>query len=625
MGTYNTKANKDVRYTGRDFNSLKTNLIEFAKNYFPSTVKDFTEASPSTMFIEMAAYVGDVLSYYTDYALKETMLHRAQEKANVYAIAQAFGYKPNISSPATANLTVYCLIPSTGTGTTIEPDWDYAPRIERGMVTETAVSMQFTTTKAVDFGFSSSYDPTEVSVYNTNATTGRPEQYLLTKTVTALSGLRKLESISVGASKEYSTFLLNQKDVQSIESVTDSDGSNWLEVPYLAQETVFDETVNSVANDPTLSQDKDQVPYILKLKTSKRRFITRVTAENKLELRFGAGISNSPDESFIPNPENVGSNLPGSVTNLDKSFDPSNFLYTNTYGQAPGNTTLLITYKKGYGLDANVGTSEINTVASKTVSYDTGATLISGTKETVNSSITCTNLEAATGGTTGEDLEAVRNNALAHYATQNRVVTREDYIVRTLGIPSRFGTVAKAYVASDEQLTEQGASLKNPLAINLYTLTYDRDKRLTTLSAAAKENLKTYLSQYRMLTDAVNIKDGYIVNIGIDFAITVTPGHNSNVVLLRTIDALKAKLNIDKLSFNTPIYEKDLYVCIADILGVQSVLEVIVKNLYGGSYSPHRYNIKQGTYNSVIYPSLDPSVFEIKYPDTDIQGKVISY
>jgi len=625
MPTYNTKANKDVRYTGRDFNSLKVNLIEFAKNYFPNTVKDFTEASPSTMFIEMAAYVGDVLSYYTDYALKETMLHRAQEKANVYAIAQAFGYKPNITSPANVNLTVYCLIPSTGTGAEMRPDWDYAPRIERGMVATTDIGMQFTTTRAVDFGFSSSVDYTEVEVYNTNDTTGRPEQYLLTKEVPALSGLRKIESISIGSSKEYSTFLLNAKDVQSIESVTDSDGNDWVEVPYLAQETVFDEVVNTVANDPTLSQDKKQVPYILKLKTVKRRFITRVTEDDKLELRFGAGISTSPDESFLPNPDNVGSNLPGSVTNLDKSFDPSNFLYTNTYGQAPGNTTLLVTYIQGYGLRANIGESEITSIESKTVSYDTEVTLISGTKASVQASISCVNLEAATGGTGGEDIEAVRNNALAHYATQNRVVTREDYIVRTLGIPSRFGTVSKAYVASDEQLTEEGDVIQNPLAINLYTLTYDKDKQLTTLSHAAKENLRTYLEQYRMLTDAVNIKDGYIVNIGIDFAITVTPGHNSNVVLLRVIDALKAKLHIDNLSFKTSIYEKDLYLCIADILGVQSVIEVKVKNLYGGNYSPHRYNIKQGTYNSVIYPSLDPSVFEIKYPDTDIQGKVISY
>ena len=625
MATYSTKANKDVRYTGRDFNSLKTNLIEFAKNYFPSTVKDFTEASPSTMFIEMAAYVGDVLSYYTDYALKETMLHRAQEKSNIYSIAQAFGYKPNICSPATTKLTVYCLIPRTGTGTSVKPDWDYAPRIERGMVVETVTGMQFTTTKAVDYSFSSSVDPTQVTVYNTNATTGRPEQYLLTKTVPVMSGQRKIKDIPVGGSKEYATFLLDDTKVQTIESVIDSDGNEWLEVPYLAQETVFDETVNSVANDPTLSEDVNEVPYILKLKTAKRRFITRITSEDKIELKFGAGISNDPDESFIPNPENVGSNLPGSVSSLDKSFDPANFLYTDTYGQAPSNTTLTVTYTQGYGLDANIGNSEITTITNKTVSYDASATLVTGTKTGVTDSITCTNLDAATGGTAQEDVESVRNNALAHYATQNRVVTKEDYIVRTLGMPSRFGTVAKAFVASDEQLTEDGKPLSNPLAINLYTLTYDKSKNLTTLSNAAKENLRTYLSQYRLLTDAVNIKDGYIVNIGIDFAITVTPGHNSNVVLIRAIDALKNKLHIDKISFHTPIYEKDLYICLADVMGVQSVIDVKVKNLYGGDYSSHRYNIEQGTYNSVIYPSLDPSVFEIKYPDKDIQGKVITY
>ena len=619
------KSKKDIRYTGRDFGALKNNLVEFAKNYFPNTVKDFTEASPSTMFIEMAAYVGDVLSYYTDYAMKETMLNRAQEKQNVYAIAQAFGYKPKIATPATVNLTVYCLIPSTGTGVDTRPDWDYAPRIERGMVVSTNGGTKFKTTSDVDFAFSSSVDPTTTTVYDTNASTGRPEQYLLTKTVSALSGAPKTKDISVGAAREYAKFLLDDVKVQSIDSVVDADGNEWLEVPFLAQETIFDETVNHVANDPLLAVDKNDAPFILKLKTTNRRFITRVTDEDKLEMRFGAGISTDPDESFIPNPENVGSSLPGSTTQLDKSFDPANFLYTDTYGQSPSNTTLTVSYTTGYGLESNVPVNTITTIDSKTVSFDPTATLITGTKNTTTNSIIVDNLEPATGGAGSENLENVRNNALAYHATQNRIVTREDYIVRALGMPSKFGSVQKVFVASDEQLTEEGKPLKNPLAVNLYCLTYDQNKHLTTLSPAAKQNLRTYLSQYRMLTDACNIKDGFIVNIGINFSITVTPGYNSNEVLLKAIDAVKQHMAIDNITFTSPIYLKDILIVLAEVQGVQSVTDLDIINKYGGEYSKYKYNLDLAEHNNTIYPSLDPSVFEIKYPNKDIQGKVVQY
>ena len=623
---YNDSNNvRDVRYTHKDFSGIKNNLIEYAKNYFPSTVKDFTEASPSTMFIEMASYVGDVLSYYTDYAMKETMLLRATEKKNIYSIAQAFGYKPKLASPATAKIQVHCLIPATGTGADIRPDFDYAPRLETGMSLSTTTGTKFKTVKEVNFNFSSSVDPTDITVYNTNSTTGRPEYYLFTKSVNALSGNQKITTISVGSAKEYPTFVVNDKNIQSIDSMTDSDGMPWTEVPFLAQSTVFDESINDVANDPTRVVGAKDSPYILRLRTTKRRFITRITPDDKIELRFGSGITGEEDEVIIPNPENIGSTLPGGISNLDKSFDPSNFLYSDTYGQSPSNTTLTINYTVGYGLAANVSNNSIKNILSKTVVFDRTKTLVKGLRNIVESSIAVLNPEAATGGMGAEALENVRQNALGYYATQNRMVTREDYIVRALSMPSKFGTVAKAYVASDEQMLAEQISVANPLAVNMYVLTYNANKQLTTLPTAAKENLRTYLSQYRMLTDAINIKDGYIVNIGIDFAITVLPGNNSNAVLFRCIKALQVKYAVDNLSFSSALYKTDIYLCLANITGVQSVTDVKVSNLFTSEYSAHRYNLDEATYQDVIYPSLDPSVFEIKYPAKDIKGKVVTY
>ena len=623
---YNNSNNvRDVRYTHKDFSGFKTNLIEFAKNYFPNTVKDFSAASPSTMFIEMAAYVGDVLSYYTDYAMKETMLLRATEKKNIYSIAQAFGYKPNLSSPATVKLDVYCIIPATGTGENIRPDFDYTPTIQSGMTVSTTTGTKFHTTSTVDFGFSSSSNPTDISVYTTDASTGRPEYYLFTKHVTALSGDKRSTAIPVGAVQEYPTFVINQTNIQSIDSVIDSDGMQWNEVPFLAQSTIFDESVNDIANDPTRAAGAKDTPYVLQLKSVKRRFITRITPDDKVELRFGSGITSEQDEVIIPSPENVGSTLPGGTNNLDKSFDPSNFLYTDTYGQAPSNTTLTVSYMVGYGLSANVPVNTITNIDGKQLVFDRTKTLIKGTRTIVENSIATTNLEPATGGAGAEALENVRQNALGYYATQNRMVTREDYIIRALSMPSKFGSVAKAYIASDEQMLAGEVSSNNPLAVNMYVLTYNANKQLTTLPQAAKENLRTYLSQYRMLTDAINIKDGYIVNIGIDFSITVLPGNNSNAVLFRCISSLKNKYSIDKLSFASAMYKTDIYLCLANVDGVQSVTDVKVTNLYNGDYSSHRYNLDEATYQDVIYPSLDPSVFEIKYPTKDIRGKVVTY
>ena len=624
MSIYKNRA-RDINYVGRDFTSLKTNLVEFAKSYFPNTVKDFSEASPSTMYIEMAAYVGDVLSYYTDYSLRESMLHRAQEKQNVYALAQAFGYKPTISAPATTNLTVYSLIPGTGTGVDIQPDWDYAPRIARGMECQTGDGVKFKTTREVNFNYSSSVDPTTLNIYSTDASTGAAEWYILSKTVPAISGEEKIQTITVGPATEYPTYTIADTDVQSIESITDSDNNEWLEVPYLAQSTVFDETVNSVANDPSLSEDSVNVPYILKLKKTNRRFVTRIKPDNKIELRFGSGVSTNDDETLIPNPENVGANISGRASQLDTAFDPANFLYTDTYGQAPSNTTLTVKYNKGYGLRANVNTKSITVINSKTVTFNTAANLVKGTRQAVIDNLTITNNEPATGARGPENVETVRQNSLAFFGTQNRIVTKEDYVVRALSLPAKFGSVAKAYVARDEQMRQDETLESNPLAVNLYVLAYDKNNNLTTLSRGAKENLRTYLSQYRMMTDAINIKNGYIINIGIEFSITILPNNNSNAVLSKCIQALKNKYHIDNFTFKTPIQKKDLYICLADIPGVQSVIDCTVTNKWGDDYSINRYNIEEGTYNDTIYPSLDPSVFEIKYPNDDIKGKVVSY
>ena len=627
-------ASKDIKYVGRDFDGFKSNLIEFAKNYFPNTYNDFDTSSPGAMFIEMAAYVGDVLSYYTDYALKESLIHKASERKSIYDLAQTFGYKPKVSVASTVELDVYIKIPSTfkvtseeaDGGVNSKPDWSYAPIVNEGMVVKTEGDIRFRTINAIDFQASSSIDPTTVTVHTSNATTGQPEYYLLKKKVVAISGEKKTQDISISSVVKNRSETINDTDVVEIVSVVDEDSNSWYEVPFLAQDTIFKENVNNSAFDPTTAADKVNAPYILSLRKTARRFVTRVNENDRLVLQFGSGISNESDIIITPNPNNVGSNLPGSTSKLDTAFDPSNFMYTRTYGKSP-DSSLTVTYTKGYGLAGNVATGLINKVVSKTLTQNS-ENLDGGLITVVDASIAVVNPSPATGGKSKETVEEIRQNALAHFATQHRAVTREDYIIRALSMPPKFGSVPKVFLTQDKQMDiSSQEELDNPLALNMYVLGYNKDKNLENCGEAVKKNLKNYLSQYRMLTDAVNIKNGYVINIGIDFEIVALPGRNSREVILRCIERLKHLFNIDNMQFMQPIIVRDVILEISKIDGVQSVMKLDIRNKWRKSlgYSGVKYNLEEANKNGVIYPSKDPSVFELKFPDKDIQGRTTTY
>ena len=621
---------KDVSYIGRDFGDLRKNLIDFSKNYFPNTYNDFNESSPGMMFIEMAAYVGDVLSYYTDHNLKEGMLGQASELKNVMALASQMGYKTKNTIASTVSLDVFQLIPATGTSPSITPDWNYAMVVNQDMIVKAEKQpAEFRTMESVDFSYSSSLSPTEVTVYSVNETTGAPEWYLLKKQVKATSGKITTTDFTFGSPKPYDKITITDDNLIEIIDVVDSDNNKWYEVPYLAQDTIFESVKNIAKNDPELSGYSDEVPYLLKLKKTANRFIANFKSNNRLELQFGSGISDNNDEELIPNPDLVGSSISGNDRDIDLGLDPSNFLYTRTYGVAPSNTTLTLRYSTGTGVGDNVGPNALTDILTFSVSLDeTGlpGTLVSQVK----SSVACTNPQPARGGASKEQLEDIRNNALANFASQNRAVTKEDYIVRAYSLPPKFGSIGKAYMVQDDQLSigEAGEASRtaNPFAMNLYMLGYDASGKLTELNPAIKSNLKEYLSSYRMLTDGINIKDAYIINIGIEFEVSVQPSSNANEVVLRCINKLKSLFDSKKWQINQPILISKLRVELDKIEGVQTVKDVKITNKFNTAdgYSGNVYDIDQALKEGVVYPSLDPSIFEIKYLDKDIKGRTIA-
>lgn len=622
---------KDVSYLGKDFGQFRRNLIEFAKQYFPNTYTDFNQSSPGSLFIDMAAYVGDVLSFYMDVNLKESMLEQATERGNIYDIAKSLGYQPKNVVPAYVNLDIYQLVPAIGTGNNVRPDYDYALSIKPGLrVQQNNGQAQFRTLDSVNFAFSSSYDTTEVTIYESDPATKLPTYYLLKKQVRAVSGEIKTTSFQFGPAIAYDKLVLPDTNIVEIVSVTESDGDNWYEVPYLAQDTIFEAIPNLLENDPELSPYRASAPSLLKLRKTAKRFITRLRSDNKLELQFGAGISDNNDEEIIPNPTNVGNGLSSIRKNVNVDIDPSNFLYTRTYGQAPSNTSLTVTYTTSNGISDNVLANTLTNVTFIEFDSDINSTAAATTVNFVKSTIAVNNPEPAIGAKSADSLQDIKNNAMSYFATQNRLVTRDDYIVRAYSMPSKFGSVAKAYIVPDDQLSQKDfeeTRIANPLAMNLYVLGFNQNKQLVALNNAIKENLKTYLGYYRILTDAVNIKDAFIINIGVNFEITVLPNYNSNEVLLTCINELRAYFNVDRWQINQPIIKSQVTNLIGNVKGVQSVINLSFSNLYDTiqGYSGNVYDLSSATKNGVIYPSLDPSIFEVKFADQDIKGRVVNY
>ena len=646
---YNTNKKyikKEVSYLGKDFPTLRQNLIEFAKTYFPNTYNDFNESSPGMMF--MAAYVGDVLNYYIDNQFRETLLLQAEEKKNIFDIAQTMGYKPSLSSPASVELSVTIDVPSKAVGDDYQADLSYAGVLKANSIVSSDSGVQFTILDDVNFKVSSSLDQMKVELLEPTSGTS-PTNFRLTKKVLAKSGTRVSEDFSFTSAKKFDSVVLSNEKVNEIISVTDSNSNEWYQVPYLAQDTIYESIENTTTNDPELGQYQNDTPYLLKLIKTAKRYATYIRDDNKIELRFGTGVSTNADEEIIPNPDNVGSSLSTGISKLDDTFDPTNFLKTKTFGLAPSNTTLTIKYSYGGSVDDNVPSNTITNLDDVTFTINSEGLDTDKVNE-VDSSLSVTNIEPASGGSDEETIDEVRQNSLAYFNAQGRAVTMNDYIGRVYSLPQKYGNIGKAYIVQDEQLEQltqtqivdgqvtqvkNNNTIPNPLALNLYVLGFDANKKLTRLNRAVKENLKTYLSQYRLVTDSINIKDAYIINISVKFAIITRRGYNKNEVLLRCVDSVKKYFDPQKRQINQPIVLSDIAYVISLQEGVASIVPprddnpnkqiVLIENKYktADGYSGNVFDTQTATRDGVVYPSLDPSIFEIKYPNIDIEGRVV--
>jgi len=612
-------AKKNLVYLNKDFTEFRNSLVNYARTYFPTTYNDFSPSSPGMMLIEMASYVGDVMSFYLDNQYQETFLQYARQSNNVFDLAYMFGYKPKVTGVATADIDFYQRIPALGAGSGYAPDFSYTLLASaNSSITSNGVSnISFLVEDPVDFSVSSSGDPTEITVYSTTA--GNPSEYLLKKTRRSISATVQTTTFTFSTPQEFATVNITDNDIIGILDIVDSDGNEWYEVDYLGQEMVYKSIKNTNVNNPTYYTDGSNTPYLLQLEQVQRRFVTRVLNETTLQLQFGSGTTSDTTEEIIPNPNNVGLGLPFEKDKLTAAYSPTNFIFNNTYGIAPYQTTLTVRYLTGGGIVSNVPANTLTSFAG--ILNFNNYNLAGG--QTYYDSFAINNPRAATGGQDGDTLEEIKQNSSANFASQLRNVTQDDYLVRSLAMPPKYGVVSKVYV---EPTKLQNVGIGDiPSTLDMYILSSDNQNRLVTGSAALKQNLSTYLSQYKIIGDTINIKDAFIINIGVNFDIIVLPDYVNSEVLTNCISELQGYFAISEWQINEPIIMRDLYILLDKVEGVQTVKNITVSNKVGTSlgYSQYAYDVPGSTINGVVYPSLDPMIFEVKYPQSDIRGRVV--
>jgi|3_EtaG_2_1085321.scaffolds.fasta_scaffold06275_6 hypothetical protein len=633
---------KQVKYTNKDFSDFKKNLVEFTKFYFTDTYQDFSDASPGSIFLDLASYVGDVLSYYTDHSFKESLLAYAEEPENIVSLAQGFGYKPQLVMPASCVVSMSALIPADTVGSL---DTKYLPRFSAGTsftaTTETD-SGTFITQDICDFGNAIDRD---VRPFALDSNTDLPSSYVVSKPIKTVGVIEKDFKMILGSPEKYLKIELPEDDIVDIKSVTDSEGNTWHQVDNLSQDYVFQDTLVNIT-------DASVMPlYSIRTVKVNRRFVVRVNRDMKTELVFGSGLGDLSDIYQEPDYRTVyDENYLQNMTNV--ALDTINFTTGNSFGLAPGDTTLTITYRKATGLAANVSAGTITKINNLVTVNETSIFTVAEQTvwDAVVSSVSVVNEEAARGGGGAPTVEQIRHSAIGYINAQRRVVTTSDYEKRVLSMPEKYGAVAKSFVMKDDAITatlnlEQYVEIPHwrtldpeddiqfvhnrPLNtnINLYVLGLDSNKRLTTLNGTIKSNIKQFLKGYRMITDRINILDAFRVSIGVHYTIVVYKGHMTADVLVRCHDTIRKYFNIDRWQINQPLLKDDLLVEIAKVDGVQSIPELSFSNKYqqrdGSDYATYTYDLVANERDRVIYPSVDPCIFEIRYPQTDIVGTAV--
>lgn len=605
--TKNIKKETEKNYLAKDYDSFKQELASYAKTYFSNKNSDFSEASLGGMFVDLAAYVGDSMSFFLDHQFNELNPLTATESSNILAHAKNAGVKITGASPASADIDVFIEVPAINTLAGYAPSPASLPIILEGTTCKSSSGITFTTTEDLDFSeidFNGEY--TCLKTVSQINSAGNPTHFILTKSVGVTSGKLNIENISVGAHSGFKKITLSKINVAEVMSIVDTDENVYYEVDYLTQNTVFKKTKN-------IKSDQFEVPAVLEIVNASRRFILQTDYNTMLTtITFGSGDPELNDNDIIPDPSELALPLYGRTTFQRFSIDPNNLLRSKTLGVSPVNTTLTITYRSGGGLSHNVSAESIKFVDNVRIEFPNNNSPI--VSSNVVNSIDVKNKKAAAGGMRRPNLAELRSQIFSARNEQSRIVTNDDLLARLYTLPSQFGRVFRASVRK---------SSRNPMATEMYIVCQDRAGNLTIAPDTLKRNISTYLNEFRLISDAIDILDTTVINYGVEYSVVVTPESNKSIVSSMVARSIISLTDINSYQIDQPLIEADFINAIINTPGVLSLQDFTLFNksgkLSGSEYSDYSYDLQSNKFKGMIV-GPPGSIFELRYSISDIIG-----
>tara|TARA_R100000234_G_scaffold98268_1_gene66764 strand:- start:6734 stop:8536 length:1803 start_codon:yes stop_codon:yes gene_type:complete len=591
-----------IKYTSRDFNSIKKDLVEYAKRYYPNSYRDFSENSFGSLMIENVAYIGDILSFYLDYQVNESFLDTATEYNNIVRHGRQMGYKFRGAASSYGECDFYIEIPSNTVG--LGPDSDYIPILKKGATVSSTEGASYVLAQDLDFN-----NPSNITVVGQqNTTTGRPTTYIIKATGKVVSGEFGTEEIVVGNFERFKKLKMVTTDIVEVISVFDTEGHEYFEVDYLSQDIVY----RDILNRNRTSSDEEP-PAILKPFSVPRRFTLERTRRNTF-LQFGYGSDSEVNKSSLLDPTEVVMKLHGKDYSSDTAFDPTKLLDTDKFGISPSNTTLVIRYRRNVTTATNASAGSINKVGTFNLQFKNPSTLTATKRGTVLRSLEVSNTEPIVGNVSNPSRAQLKETIAGVYASQNRAVTEQDYKSLIYAMPPQFGAIKRCALYRDSDSFRRN--------LNLYVISEDNSGYFTATNNTIKENLKTWVGQNKIINDTIDILDAKIINIGVEFKAVSAVGSDKFNVQTSAIQRLKA-LFTTKLDIGQPFDMSEIYNVLNKTRGIVDVTNVRVTNRFGGEYSSIGYNIRENTTSDGRYIDVPKNVvLEIKFLDTDIKGTI---
>jgi len=587
-----------INYTNREFSEIRQDLLEMAERFYPDTFQDFSEASFGAMMLDAVAYVGDQLNFYLDYNINESFLDTSFQYNNVVRHGRALGYKHAGRASTFGEANVYVQIPAAGSG--LGPDTRYIPILKRGTRFTSRNGLSFILVQNVDFN-----DPSNpVIVSQVDPTTGAPTYYAIQATGQVVSGKLSQQTVKVGTFERFKKVRLSERNIVEIISVFDSEGNQYYEVEYLAQDMVYKE----IPND---NFKNDNVPSILKPMLVSRKFVTENTRDGYY-LQFGSGDANETD--IVASPQSVAVDIFGKNYVTNTTFDPTRLSKNISYGIVPSNTSLFVVYRTTNNTNSNVAAGALNMVVSPILEYENKSVLSTTQTNYLASTLEVSNTNPITGDVTSPSTSEIKRRIYDTFPTQNRAVTQADYESIAYRMPAKYGSIKRCTVIKDQ------SSLKRNL--NMYVVSEDSFNKLTLTNNTIKQNLQTWLNNYRMVNDTIDILDPYIINLGVDFVLKLKPGKSRVDIQALAVDKIR-KLFAEGFFVGESMFISSVYTALKDIEAVLDVSSIKINNKSGGQYSPTTFVINKNMSpdgSQLLCPAN--AIFEIKYPEVDIRGKI---